>query len=80
LNNIFFRFLEQINFESIVGTCYDESFEADSFYLDVALRRDKRTFDAKLFGQAKQLTEFQDLVKLYHAAQVQMTDKLVEEL
>jgi hypothetical protein len=26
------------------------------------------------------LTEFQDVVKLYHAAQVQMTDKLVDEL
>ncbi len=76
----FFRFHEEIDFEGFVGTCFAELFEVDSFDSDEALRRDKRSFDAKLLGKAKTLSDFSEVVRLYHAAQVQMTDKLVDEV
>jgi hypothetical protein len=76
----FFRFHEEIDFEGFVGTCFAESFEADSFDSDEALQRDKRSFDAQLLGKAETLSDFSEVVRLYHAAQVQMTDKLVNEV
>ena len=63
-----------------MGTCFAESFEADSFDSDEALRRDKRSFDAKLLSKAETMSDFSEVVRLYHAAQVQMTDKLVDEV
>jgi hypothetical protein len=75
-----FRFHEEIDFEGFVGTCFAESFEADSLDSDEALQRDKRSFDAKLLGKAETLSDFSEVVRLYHAAQVQMTDKLVDEV
>ena len=69
-----------VDFESYVGTCFDESFGQDAFNSDEAVQRSKRSFDEKLLDKAEKLNDFQEVVKLYHTSQVVMTNRIVDEV